>query len=861
MQRLTPVQLRSLVIFSRRDFNGNDVTPLRDPSEMNPDARSDEGLAVPNAGFRGLPANNCRGRVTSRKWSRIIRRELSPRERPEAEAIGQSGWSRCRVNSRTADQVLEFCFGSGLLGRADFMKTRSTIKNRMPMNSPISAPAALRSHVRSVCRVFPSPRILARAVVGTLYALLAAAGLIWQVNGTVIWKEDFESNAAQVNWAPTRGNWIIGVPTNPNGPGKAHSGSRCAAIGLSQNYSPAISSSLSYFQTLNIPDKARNPKLRFWHWFAINNSAPYFGEIPDYGQVKVLLANGTEEAISPQYNATSDWAPAILDLSKYAGSAIQIEFYFFSNTENQAAGWFVDDVEITADDYPFMGFDSFECGWGNWATTRGNWQVGTPQNGPGKAWSGDQCAAVVLQGNYPTQVSSSLVSPSFLVPPASQNPRLRFMHWFSIDTSAPYFGEIPDYGQVKVLMPDGTEQPISPQFNGTSDWTPASVDLTKYAGTAVQIEFYFYSNTENQSSGWFIDDVELRTGDHAFLARESNGSELFAGTESFDNGWGDWAATRGNWQVGAPQNGPGKAWSGNFCAGIVLTGKYPAQVSSSLVSPPFVVPAATQSPRLRFMHWFSIDNSAPYFGEIADYGQVKVILPDGSEQTLSATYNGTSDWTPALLDLSKYAGKTIQVEFYFYSNTENQSSGWFIDDVQLLPPVGNHPPSFTAVPSQTASEGSTLTLKFQATDPDPGQAVAYSLDPDTAPTGATIDPVTGVFTWAPTSGQLSTNAYYVRVRATDNGQPTLSASYVLPILTSNAPHLLPSSDQGTFRIDIPDAVVGFDYNLESSSDLKTWQPTASFTLLARGEPKCYQTNQLSAPGQTFYRLQMKPSQP
>lgn len=121
---------------------------------------------------------------------------------------------------------------------------------------------------------------------------------IMDVRGVTLWREGFESKAAELNWAPTRGNWLIGPPANTKGPARAHSGARCAAVGLRTNYLNNVSSSLVYTQPLQIPDKSRNPMLRFWHWFAID-----FGndcsQGPDYGQVKVLLPDRTEEVISP----------------------------------------------------------------------------------------------------------------------------------------------------------------------------------------------------------------------------------------------------------------------------------------------------------------------------------------------------------------------------------------------------------------------------------------------------------------------------------------------------------------------------------------------------------------------------------
>jgi hypothetical protein len=78
-------------------------------------------------------------------------------------------------------------------------------------------------------------------------------------------------------------------------------------------------------------------------------------------------------------------------------------------------------------------------------------------------------------------------------------------------------------------------------------------------------------------------------------------------------------------------------------------------------------------------------------------------------------------------------------------------------------------PTLAPIPDQTVNEGSLLTVPVSATDSDPSAVLTYSLD--SAPTGATIDPSTGVFTFTPADGPAT---YSPTVRVTDNGTPPLS---------------------------------------------------------------------------------------
>ncbi|HAB17753.1 MAG TPA: hypothetical protein DCE44_15030, partial [Verrucomicrobiales bacterium] len=82
---------------------------------------------------------------------------------------------------------------------------------------------------------------------------------------------------------------------------------------------------------------------------------------------------------------------------------------------------------------------------------------------------------------------------------------------------------------------------------------------------------------------------------------------------------------------------------------------------------------------------------------------------------------------------------------------------------------GNRPPVVAAVPVKSVAEGSNLTFTVTASD-EGGQIIRYSLGAD-APPEATINEVTGAFSWVPTEAQ-GPGTYVFTVRATDNGSPS-----------------------------------------------------------------------------------------
>ena len=333
---------------------------------------------------------------------------------------------------------------------------------------------------------------------------------------------------------------------------------------------------------------------------------------------------------------------------------------------------------------------NFEYGLVDWTVDGGTWEVGAPTSGPNAAHSGAKCAATVLGGNYSEpngntgrSLNTRLMSPLFIVPDAAQNPRLRFWQWYSFNVG-------PDYGEVQIKVGAGAWQPLSGDYmqTGGNVWTRASLDLSAYAGQTVQVGFFFHaqddsSTTPEVAPGWYVDEVTLVTGPVATLTPNV--------AESFEAGPGDWYVDGGTWETGAPTSGQNAAHSGTKCAATVLAGNYSEpngdsgqSVNTRLVSPCFTVPAAVQNPRLRFWHWYSF-NVGP------DYGEVQIKVGSGTWQALSGDYlqTGGNVWTRTSLDLSAYAGQTVQVGFFFHAQDDSSitpevAPGWYVDEVTLV---------------------------------------------------------------------------------------------------------------------------------------------------------------------------------
>lgn len=481
--------------------------------------------------------------------------------------------------------------------------------------------------------------------------LLLAAGVL---RAQLLPCGDFEGGDCTDHWSVEGGTWEIGVPTS--GPGAAYSGDGCAGTVLAGSYADNVSTRL-LGPWIQLPAEEDAPCLRFWHWFSTPGSG-------DYGRVQIRVDAGAWIDVSENfYFECGDWTRVKLDLSDYSGMTVQVAFYFHSDVGyGRGAGWYIDDVMVESGDASFSGLEDWESGLGQWGVTRGYWQVGLPASGPGGAHSGGSCAATVLGGSYGDYTSTRLFSPWFVLPSSEELPRLRFWHWFSTPGSG-------DYGRVQIRSSGGDWVDLPDRYYfDCGGWTRTLIDLGDFAGQQVQIAFQFVSdNGYGRGSGWYVDDVEIESGDIAF-----------SWNESWEDGLSNWGVSRGYWQVGQPTVGPMGAFGGQNCAATVLEGNYGDYASSMLFSPWFQLPNSDELPRLRFWHWFETPGTG-------DYGSVLVRTADETWVEISdRCYFSGGGWTRPFVDLTPFGGQVVQLAFRLVSDVGyGTGTGWFVDDVVI----------------------------------------------------------------------------------------------------------------------------------------------------------------------------------
>jgi hypothetical protein len=218
-----------------------------------------------------------------------------------------------------------------------------------------------------------------------------------------------------------------------------------------------------------------------------------------------------------------------------------------------------------------------------------------------------------------------------------------------------------------------------------------------------------------------------------------------------------------------------------------------------------------------------------------------------------------------------FGPKTSPPNLWLGSIQTGVSGGFFsgaLDDVQIfgrvlsaseITTVMNQSLTLSPIANTGLIAGQTLIVGNSAVDPYvPPRTFAWSLFG--APTGAAIDPASGVVTWRPTIAQSSsTNLFSVVV--SDNGTPSLSAtqSFLVNVSQPASPQISsPSLSGGMLQFNI-NGDPGPDYVVETSTNLSVpngWQPASSNASPAL--PFIFTDTVSSNFNQRFYRIRLGP---
>lgn len=149
--------------------------------------------------------------------------------------------------------------------------------------------------------------------------------------------------------------------------------------------------------------------------------------------------------------------------------------------------------------------------------------------------------------------------------------------------------------------------------------------------------------------------------------------------------------------------------------------------------------------------------------------------------------SGVVRWTPGELD----GGNSYAVDVQADNGSSTATTSFTVNAIET-----NTPPTITDRPDQNVDEGGSVSVDFDASDPDiPVQTLTFSLV--SGPAGSTVNSVTGLFEWT-TNESHGPGTFPVTVRVRDNGDGLLTDETTFNVVVAEvnlAPTVGAISDQ------------------------------------------------------------------
>lgn len=237
---------------------------------------------------------------------------------------------------------------------------------------------------------------------------------------------------------------------------------------------------------------------------------------------------------------------------------------------------------------------------------------------------------------------------------------------------------------------------------------------------------------------------------------------------------------------------------GAYSAQLVVTDgthdSAPATVTITAVNrPPTITSTPPTSSPVGQLYTYDVDATDPDAGDVLTFSLTAA--PMG--MNINAT-TGLVQWTPTAAQVGSHS-VTVRVQ-----DTGGLAA---MQDFAITVPQPNRPPLITSTPGTTATVGLPYSYDVEATDPDTGDVLTFSLT--TAPTGMTINAATGLIQWTPTAGQVGDHAVTVQVQ--DTGGLTATQSFMITVLQPNRPPQITSTPVTTATVGQP-----YSYDVEAT---------------------------------------------
>ncbi len=154
--------------------------------------------------------------------------------------------------------------------------------------------------------------------------------------------------------------------------------------------------------------------------------------------------------------------------------------------------------------------------------------------------------------------------------------------------------------------------------------------------------------------------------------------------------------------------------------------------------------------------------------------------------TMAGSHDGSliASGLPVTNGASQFVWNTANLPsgtYYVFAVSDDGKTPLVFADAKNPIITGGQTLALSPITNVTTQEGSKVTFRETATDPNPGSPIRYSLAPG-APADAQIDPNTGDFVWLP----ANPGVYSVTVIAADSATPALSNRQTITITVTGA---------------------------------------------------------------------------
>ncbi len=263
---------------------------------------------------------------------------------------------------------------------------------------------------------------------------------------------------------------------------------------------------------------ASRPYLGFWYRQELENNR-------DFGSVEVSGDNGASWTRSFLVTGSggTNWHNARINLAPFRGKPVLIRFRLTADGQNGYDGWYLDDVELKDDAnsvaYPFADDMDGADPESQWLSSAWRLVSGSAQKTTGKSW---RCQVGDGQVGFGTP-RLWLVPKGVIDFGDASRPFLSF-RWAA---------KTPQTYTALILLVSGNNGKDWDQawrwdsgYNGSSDWTRAQVELSKYIGLG-QVTFMFEAASPSGYAvlDYSIDDLRLDDGPNDVLVKVEAGTD------------------------------------------------------------------------------------------------------------------------------------------------------------------------------------------------------------------------------------------------------------------------------------------------------------------------------------------------